>query len=59
MNSDWVAVIKDILLFVSSLTLPFIAYYIRKLEKNTNSIKDALVIASYKAGQQAGKDGIV
>jgi hypothetical protein len=28
---------------LGTLSLPFIAYYIRKLEKNTNSIKDALV----------------
>ena len=55
MNSEWITLVREIIPLASSLALPFIAYYIRKLEKNTNSIKDALVIASYNAGQAAGK----
>jgi len=36
-------VLQIVLPLLGTLALPFIAYYIRKLEKNTNSLKDALV----------------
>jgi predicted transposase YdaD len=40
---------------VTTLSLPFIAYWIRLLEKNTNSIKDALIEVTGVAKKAEGK----
>lgn len=48
--------VRDILTTVVTLSLPFIAYWIRRLEKNTNSIKDALVEVT---GREKKAEGVL
>jgi len=52
---ETVQIIQMVLTFLTTLALPFIAYFIRKLEKNTNSIKDALVVSTEKEALARGK----
>ena len=46
-------------LLINVFALPFIGYFIRKLEKNTNSIKDALVAASRHLGNTEGRAEVI
>lgn len=45
-GTDWVSVITIIANALVALVMPWMVYKIGQLEKNTNSIKDALVLST-------------
>jgi len=53
-GQEIVQIITLITGLISTLAIPFVAYYIRRLEKNTNSIKDELVAVTKSAAIARG-----
>ena len=53
-GADYVAIAQIVSGFLTAVSLPMIGYYIRKLEKNTNSIKDELVKVTGEAEKAKG-----
>jgi hypothetical protein len=53
-GQDIVQIVTIIAGFITTVSVPFIAYYIRRLEKNTNSMKDELVKSAEIIGKAAG-----
>ncbi len=52
---DWLDFVVKIITLLSPPAMLFTAYYIRKLEKNTNSLKDDLVALTAKAEHAKGR----
>lgn len=60
MTPEFIALLPLIVSSITAIIMGITGYYMRKLEKNTNSMKDALVVATaqlnYAAGVVAGKE---
>lgn len=54
-GNGWVQVAALIVSAITTLGLPYVYYKIRQLEKNTNSIKDALIKTTAEAEHAKGK----
>lgn len=54
MTPEFIALLSLIVSSFTAIVMAITGYYMRKLEKNTNSIKDELVIATAQLNYAAG-----
>lgn len=52
--NEWLTLVLILTQIVVTVCVPFITYYMRKLEKNTNSMREQLVEATARLGIAAG-----